>query len=164
MYEEEQGSKDLWHFQLGGQSEFLVASRARWDERQRVLVTQEEKSRWKAQEVDYEVKQSWTAVHQSIARRMLSYLDKSEALKASTKELKEQVQSPNGPSVDIERIAREARSEKRKKLFHFFSRQGGNEILVANMVRWEEHLRMLIVLERECLELEEEIVREVWTS
>ena len=38
-------------------------------------------------------------------------------VKVSTKELKEQVLSPNEPSVNIERIARQARSEKRKKLF-----------------------------------------------
>ena len=58
---------------LLGESEFLLASRAR------VLGTQEEESRKKAQEVDCEVSQSWTAVYQSIARRMLSDLDKSEA-------------------------------------------------------------------------------------
>ena len=61
-------------FSSKGLSEFLVASRVRWDERQRVLVTQEEESRWKAQEVDYEVNHNWTAVDQSVARRMLSYL------------------------------------------------------------------------------------------
>ena len=63
-------------FSSESQSEFLVASRARWDERQRVLVTQEEESRRKAQDVDYEVNQCWTAVYQSMARRMLSFLDK----------------------------------------------------------------------------------------
>ena len=115
-----------------------------------MLVTQEEESRRKAQDVDYEVNQCWTAVYQSMARRMLSFLDKSEAPKVITKELKEQVLSPNESSVNIERIARQARSEKRKKLFQIFSRQGANEILVASVARWEEHLRMLIVLEREC--------------
>ena len=37
---------------------------------------------------------------------MLSYLDKSEALKVSTEELKEQILSPYEPSVNIERIVR----------------------------------------------------------
>ena len=96
----------------------LDASRMRWDERQRVLVTPEEESRRKAQEVDYEVVQNWTAVSQTIARRMLSYLDKSEASKVSTKELKEQVPSPNEPNVNFDRIARQA-----KKLFQIFIRQ-----------------------------------------
>ena len=49
-------------FSSKGQSELLVASRVRWDERQSVLVAQEEESRRKAQEVDYEVVQNWTAV------------------------------------------------------------------------------------------------------
>ena len=57
----------------------------------------------------------------------------------------------------MERIARQARSEKRKNLFQIFSRQGANEILVTSMARWEEHVRVLIVVERECLELSEEI-------
>ena len=55
-----------------------------------MLVIQDEESRRRAQEVDCAVNQSWAAV----ARRMLSYLDNSEALKVSTKELKEQVVSP----------------------------------------------------------------------
>ena len=59
--------------------------------RQRVLPTQEEDLRRKVQEVGYEVSQSWTAVYQSIARRMLIYLDRSEALEESTEKLKEQV-------------------------------------------------------------------------
>ena len=39
------GRKIFEIFSWKGQSEFVVASRARWDERQRVLVTQEEESR-----------------------------------------------------------------------------------------------------------------------
>ena len=93
------------------------------------------------------------AVYQLIAERLLKHLEDSEASKASTKELKERVMPPNEPSVTIERIARQARSGKRKKLFQIFSRQGTNEILVASMERWEEYLRMFIVLERECMEL-----------
>ena len=37
-----------------------------------------EESRKRAQEVDSRVDQSWAAVYQSIARRILSYLDNSE--------------------------------------------------------------------------------------
>ena len=88
---------------------------------------------------------------------MLKYLNESEALKSKhQKDLKEQVLSPHEPSVHTERIARQARCEKRKKLLQIFSRQGANEIPVASVARWEEHLRMLIVLGRECLELREE--------
>ena len=77
---------------------------------------------------------------------MLRYLEDSEALKVGTRELKEQVLSPNETSVSMVRIARQSRSEKSEKLFQIFSRQGANEILVGSMARWEEHLRMLVVL------------------
>ena len=93
----------------------------------------------KVQEVDNEVNQHSTSVHQTIARLMLSYLDNSEASTVSTKELKEQVLSPTEPSVNIERIARQARREEHKKLFQIFSRQGANEIPVASMARSQEH-------------------------
>ena len=81
-------------FSSKGPSEFLVVSRARWDQHQRVLVTQEEESRRKAQEVGCGGNQSWAAVYQSMTRRMLRYLDNSEALKVSTKEMKEHFLSP----------------------------------------------------------------------
>ena len=50
---------------------------------------------------------------------MLSYLDNSEAFQVSTEELKEQVLYLN---VTIERVVRQERSEKHKKLFQIFSR------------------------------------------
>ena len=67
----------------------MAASRVRWDERQRVLVTQEDESRRRAQGVDCGVNQNWTAVYQTIATRMLSYLDESEALKSKHQRFKE---------------------------------------------------------------------------
>ena len=102
-------------------------------------------SRKRTQEVDCEVNNSWAAVYQSIARRMLS----CEAFKVSTKELEEHVFHPDEPSVDIEHIVRQARGEKHKKMFQMLSRHGAKEILAASVARREEHLRMLIVLERE---------------
>ena len=92
-----------------------------------------------------------------IGARTPSWTDVSSqeesAVKVSTQELKERVLSPNEPSVNIERIVRQARSEKHKKLFQIFSRKGVKEIPVASMARLEERLRMLKVLERECLDL-----------
>ena len=84
-------------------------------------MTQEEESRRKAQDVDNEVNQKWTAVYQTIAKKMLKYLDDGEALKVSTRELKEQVLSSTEPSVNRVRIARQAKIEKSKKLFQIFS-------------------------------------------
>ena len=79
---------------------------------------------------------------------MLKYLEDSEAMKVSTRELKEQVLSPDESTGDIVRIARQARSEKSKTMFQIF-RQGANEVLIASM----EQLRGLVVLERDCLAL-----------
>ena len=59
-----------------------------------------------AQEVDYEVNHNWTAVLPIDCKKI-----RSEASKVSTKELKEQVLSPNEPSANIECIARRARRE-----------------------------------------------------
>ena len=88
MYARKKQDRKIFEiFSSEGPSEFLVVSRARWDEYQRMLVTQEEESRRRAQEVDCGVNQSWAAVYQSITRRMLSYLDNSKGLKVSTKEL-----------------------------------------------------------------------------
>ena len=87
------------------------------------MATQEEEARRTVQEVNNEVNQNWTAVKQLISKRMLKYLEDSEALKVSTRELKEQVLSPNASSVSTVRIAWQARSEKSKKLFQIFSRQ-----------------------------------------
>ena len=47
---------------------------------------------------------------------MLKYVEDGEVLKVSTRELKEQVLSPDESSVSIVRIARQARVEKSKKL------------------------------------------------
>ena len=36
-------------------------------------------------------------------------------------------------------------------------RQGANEVPIASMARWDAQLRMLVVLERQCLSLWEEV-------
>ena len=114
-------------------------------------------SRRRTKEVDCRSNQRWAALYQAVARRMLSYLDNSEALKVDTKELEDHVLAPCEPRVDIDHIARQARGEQRQRLFQIFSRQGAKGILVASVARWEEHLRMLTVLERKCLDLSEAI-------
>ena len=69
----------------------------------------------------------------------------------------EKVLSPNEPNVYKQRIARQARSELSKTLFQIFSRHGANDIPVASMARREDHFTVLMILERECLELREEV-------
>ena len=83
-----------------------------------------------------------------------SFLEDSEVMKVSTSDLKEQVLSPDESSVNIVRIARQARSERGK--FQIF-RQGANELLIASMARREEQLDGLVVLERLCLALRWEV-------
>ena len=114
-------------------------------------------SRRRTQEVDCGVDQKWAAVYQSVARRMLSYLNHSEMLKVNTRELEYHVLATYEPRVDIEHLVRQARGEQHQRLFQIFSRQGATEILVASVARWKEHQRMLIVLERRCLDLSEAV-------
>ena len=56
--------------------------------------------------------------------------------------------APNEPNIDIEHMVMQARGEGRQRLFQAFNRQGAKEILVASLARWEEHQRMIIVLEQ----------------
>ena len=112
-------------------------------------------SRRRTQEADSEVSQIGAGVYQSIARRMLSYLDFSEALKVGAKELEEYVLALDESSINMGHIARQARSVK--KCSRSFSRQGATKIMITSVARWEEHLRMLEVLKRECLDLTEAI-------
>ena len=58
-------------------------------------------SRRRTHEVDCGVDQRWAAVCQAVARRMLSCLDSTEALKVGTKELEDHVLAPSEPRVDI---------------------------------------------------------------
>ena len=44
---------------------------------------------------------------------MLKYLEDSEVMKVSTRELEEQVLSPNEPRIDVLRIARQARNDEK---------------------------------------------------
>ena len=115
----------------------LGCSKVRWDERQKLKVAQEERARRNVQEADDEVDNNWTAACEGIAEKMLKYLDESEVMKVSTRELKEQVLSPDESSVNRVHIARQARSEKSKMLFQIFG-QGTNDVLIASMARWEE--------------------------
>ena len=71
-------------------------------------------SRRRTEEVDCGVNQRWAAVYQAVARRMLSYLDNSEASKVDIKELEDHVLAPNESRVDIDHIARQSRGTQIK--------------------------------------------------
>ena len=57
------------------------------------------------------VDHGWTAVYQTVAKRMLDYLNKSEVLKVNAQELEFHVLAPNETNIDIEHIVRQARGE-----------------------------------------------------
>ena len=78
-------------------------------------------------------------------------------MKVSTRELKEQVLSPDESSVSTVRIARQARSERNKEFCFRFSEKEQTSVFIDSMARWEEHLKRLVVLERHCLALREEV-------
>ena len=69
--------------------------------------------------------------------------------KVSTRELEEQVLSPNEPRINVVRIARLARNEKKEKLFQIF-RQREGEVLIASKATWDVQLKGLAELERRC--------------
>ena len=91
----------------------------------------------------------WTEACEGIARRMLKYLEDREITKVSTRELEEEVLCPNEPRINVVRIARLARNEKKEKLFQIF-RQREGEVLIASKARWEAQLKGLVELERRC--------------
>ena len=76
--------------------------------------------RRKIQEVDCGVDRWWAAVHQTVTKRMLDHLHKSEVLRVNVQELEFHVLAPN------ESIVMQARGERNQRLFQAFSRQGAN--------------------------------------
>ena len=68
----------------------------------------------------------------------------------STRELEHHVLAPNEPDLDMEHIVVLARGEKASKIVPGLQSARSKEFLVASVARWEEHLRMLIYLERTC--------------
>ena len=74
-------------------------------------------------------------------------------MKVETDMLEHCLLGPEESEVDIWHIAMNARSEKRRRLFHIFSGQGQSEFLVVSAARWDEYSRMRARQEEECQEL-----------
>ena len=83
-YARKKGDRIFENYSSEDQSEHLAATRVRWDERQRLMVTLEVKARRNVQEVDDQTNQNWTAVYQWTAKEMLRFLEDSDSLKVST--------------------------------------------------------------------------------
>ena len=73
------------------------------------------------------------------------------------RELEFHVLAPNEPIVDIMHNVMQARGEGHQRLFQAFNLQGAEELLVGSLARWEEHQRMLTILEQQCQELSQAI-------
>ena len=58
----------------------------------------------------------WAAVHQTVARSMLDYLNKSEELKVNAREFENRVLAPNEPNINIYHIVMQARDEGHQRL------------------------------------------------
>ena len=71
----------------------------------------------------------WTEECERLARRVSKYAEDSESTKVGTRELEEQLLSPNE--------------------FHIF-RQREGEVLIASKARWDVQLKGLVELERRC--------------
>ena len=134
------GSRVVEIFSTKEKSDHLVASRNRWLEYEGQRVAQQQRSQSDL---------CWTEACEGIAKKLLEFLEDSEITKVSTRELEEQVLSPNEPRINVVRIARPARTEMKEKLFQIF-RQREGEVLIASKARWDARLMGLVELERRC--------------
>ena len=87
---------------------------------------------------------------------MLMYLEDSEDLKVSLRELREQLESREEADVSFMQIAKQARHEKCQKLFQIFRKQE-NEVYITSWARWNAQLKGLVELDRRCQELMQEV-------
>ena len=83
-----------------------------------------------------EVGQGFASVYQTVAKRVLDYLNNSEVLKVNTRELECHVLAPNEPKVNIEHTVMQAIGEGHEWLFQAIIRQAAREILVASLATW----------------------------
>ena len=127
-------------FSVKGKGEHLVASKMRWDECPRLRRPQDERmpkeSRGSEEDRD---KQVWAVDHEDRAKRMLRYVENSEALKVSLSELKEQLESLEGAEEIILKIAKQEINGKGGKPFQIL-RQEENEKYIASGARWDAQL------------------------
>ena len=125
-----------------GKSDHLVASRNRWLKYQGQRVAQEERRKRVCDQGDL----CWTEACERLARRIIKFWEDSESTKVSTRDLEEQLLSPNESRANVVRIARQARNERKQKLLQIF-RQREGEVLIAGEARWDVQLKGLAELE-----------------
>ena len=87
---------------------------------------------------------------------MLKYLQDSEDLKVSLRELQEQLESLEEAGISIMQSAKQARNERGQKLFQIF-RQEENEVYMPSLAGWDTQMKGLVELDRRCQELMQEV-------
>ena len=140
-------------FKVKEKGELLVANKWRWYDSQRHRKSQEEKAGKESQGLEEEDKRK---SYEDAARKILKYLEDSEDLKVGLSEFKEQLETPEGASISIMQIAKQATKREREKLFQIF-RQEENEVYIASSARWGPQLKGLVELERRCQDLMQEV-------
>ena len=152
------GSRIFEIFNARERREHSVASTGRWLERQgqRVAQTCEERTQRNVQDDDDGGNLRCSEACEVTARRMLKYLEDSEVAKVCIKRGGGTSFVSYESKMNIVNIALHARNGRWKKLFLIF-RQGENEVLIASQARWDEHLKGLVVLDRRCQTLREEV-------
>ena len=86
---------------------------------------------------------------------MLDYLESSEDPKVSLGELKK-MGTPEEAGFSSVQVAQPSRNERGQRLFETF-RQGGNEVYIASLARWDTQLGGLAERERRCQDMTQEV-------
>ena len=105
------------------EGEHQVTSKWRWDDYQRQRKPQEEKAWKESQGLEEEDERKWCAAYEDAAKKMLKYLEDSEDLKVSLRELKEPLESLEEAGISITQNAKQARNERGQKLFQIFRQE-----------------------------------------
>ena len=87
----------------------------------------------------YEVEgQGWSAKERTLMARTKQFLERRHSVKVQVEEL-EDLLGPEDVDVDFRRILKEAREERGRKIFEFFSSDGLSDFLVVEWSRWEKY-------------------------
>ena len=130
LAEVQQDFRDLEHERE--KSEHIVASKVRWEERQRQRVVRDERARRSVQDVDDKGDFCWTEACEGITREKES-IWRTAMSRNSAQENWRNKSCPQTSRGGV-RIARQARHVKKQNLFQVF-RQGENEVHIASQAR-----------------------------
>ena len=79
---------------------------------------------------------------------MVRYLDKSEDLKVSVTELREELGVSEDAGISIKEVTQQESNENGQKTLLKFFRQREEEVCIASWARWNAQLKGLVGLEK----------------